>query len=1119
MKLITVLLFAIIMQVSATGFAQKVTLKGDNISLMQLFKEIRKQTGYGVLYQSDKVNTTIVIKADFKNAPLDQVLNESLKGQALTYTIDEKIIVIKEKEILLQGKPALTPVVKDTTFSIKGHVVDENGKPLYGASVMIKGTKIGHVTNMDGSFYISNVHQGMSIQISFIGYLTKVVKAVPDLENIVLEVSSNELDETHVIGYGRESRRFSVGSTANVTAADIEKQPVTNVLQALEGQVAGLTVTPTSGEPGVTTQVQVRGQNSIGVDVFGSKFYDQPLIIIDGVPIASQNLNVNTIQPFFTTFGANAYTGFSAMNNINPDDIESISVLKDADATSIYGTQGANGVILVTTKKGKAGKTTMNVSVNTGYNTDARPVQFLNTPQYLQYRNDAFKSDGLTPSNNANLQTYAPDLTVFDQNKYTNWFNTFFGKTSNQTDAHVSLSGGSVNNTFLISGGYTGSDYNYPGNFADKRLTYHSSYHHQSQDNRLTIDFGTDYSYDHNNHFNNSNALPALNPPNLPDLLDAAGNLVWSYKGADLTFYQAYAYLKQPVDLQNYNLKNSLNISYKLAPGLSMSANMGYSRVDVNESEEFPSNSQTPDYPSYPGSSFVNSTYQTINIEPQLDYSHTIGKGEFSALLGSTYKKNVQSSNSQDGYGYTSDAQLGSIDGASTVYDNDNSSIYKYSAVFGRVKYIYDQEYIISLTGRRDGSSNFGPGRQFGNFGSAGLGWIFSEEKSFKDALPFVSYAKISGNYGTSGSDGIAPYQFQSFYAAVTYPIAPPFQGVKPISPQNLNNPDYSWATKKSLDLGLDLGFLKDQLLMNITYYRNREGNQLLNYPLASQAGFTSVLENLDATVQNTGWEFTINSKNIATKNFKWTSSFNISANRNKLVSFPGLANSSYASDYAIGKSTSTVFVVKYKDVNPTTGLFEFYGANGQVTSNPDYYDSAAQGGDRVSTVDLQPKFYGGLGNNFSYKRLTLSVFFQFSKQTAPNYLYTLYSLNLIQSGLFNVPTQVMNNYWRNPGDHTQLQRLTATYSDPVITAGQAFTYSSGAYSDDTYLRLKTLSLSYALPGVFLKKLNLTNFRIYANVQNLLTFTDYKVGDPELPGGYANYSLQRTLVFGLSFNL
>jgi TonB-dependent starch-binding outer membrane protein SusC len=1122
MKLTSFCLLAACLQVSARGLSQTVSFSGHNVPLESVFNDVKKQTGYVFFYDADilKEARPVTIKAE--NVALEKFLSDLLADQPLKFSIKNKNIIISRKPVPREA--ASDPAAPLDT--IRGYVRDSTGAPLQGASVTIKGTKDGAMTDMKGQFGLTRAKAGTVIVISYTGYSNKEV-VIPggthSMFTVYLQRSQSALDATVVQAYGTTSRRYSVGSISTVDAATIEAQPVTNVLLALEGQVPGLAINQTTGVPGSQVLMQVRGQNTVATNTPvpglppNYKPYDQPLFIIDGVPFAPQNTNISQLNNLAnaqgTSGGISVGGGISPFDNINPNDIESISVLKDADATSIYGTQGSNGVILITTKKGKPGKTIFNLMATTGYNTASRNVKLLNTPQYLQLRTAAFAADSVTPSNDPyNYNGYAPDLLDFSQTKYTNWEKVIYGKTSNNTDIHGTISGGTYNNTFLIAGGFTRSDFNFPGNFADQRLSLHSAFHHMSQDNRLTIDFGTDYGYDQNNSPGGGGGRTLL-PPNTPNLLDAQGNLAWSYNGVSLDNYQLYTYLKQPDLLENYNLNTTMRLSYKILTGLSISANLGYNRNTSSEHSIDPSTAQDPLYP-YISADFATNNYETINVEPQIDYTTTIGKGVLTSLAGATYKKNTNYNNMVQGYGYANDNFLGSIDGAATISDFDQSSLYKYDAVFARVKYVYDRKYILSLTGRRDGSSNFGPGRQFGDFGSAGAGWIFTEENFFKKAIPFMSYGKLSGSYGTSGSDGIAPYLYQAFYAPVGN--VPAFQGAQPDAPQNLYNPNYSWALKKSLNVAMDLGMFHDRVLLNATWYRDREGNQLGGYLLPGQSGFSQVLENLPDNVQNAGWEFAATSNQIKTQHFSWSTTFNITFNRNKLLSFPNLAGSSYAYQYVVGKPVSEVMGYRFNGVNPQTGVFEYLNSKGQPTNNP---NSAlvSQGGDAAPIADQEVKYMGGFGNTFTYRHISLYFFFQFSSQEAPNYMSTVYSRYPPGIAVDNQPVQVLN-YWKNPGDHASFEKLTSSYGTAAGIAGGFFNQSSGAYSNDTYARLKTVALSWSLPDAYLKKAHMQGARIYINAQNLLTFTNYKVADPEEFADYTIVPVQRTIVCGLNFN-
>jgi TonB-linked SusC/RagA family outer membrane protein len=1122
MKLTALIMLIACLHVSARGFSQKMNFRGRDVSLPDVFSAIKQQTGYVVFYNVDDLNGLKPVTLDVKNISLTDLLETCLKDQPLGYTIQNKTVFISRIHLAAPDKGVLPMAPAD----VHGRVTDSAGNPLAGASVAVKGTKRVVSTNDKGEFTLAGLDGRSMLVVSYIGYSTRETrvsgKELSGLE-IVLRHNNNPLDEVQVIGYGTNTRRFSIGSSTTVTAEEIAQQPVNNILLTLQGRVPGLVVTPNGGAPGASARIQIRGQNTLQSSLDNNVWaYDQPLFIIDGIPFAPQNNKINLTSRLgadaAVTFSntSSAADGMSPFNSINPADIESITVLKDADATSIYGSQGSNGVILITTKKGKPGKTSLGINVDRSVNAVARPLQMLNTQQYLDLRREAINNDQV-PASMINSSLF-PDLTVFGQNKYTNWYHQFFGRTSSNTNAHATLTGGSNTTSFIFTAGYSNSEYNFPGNFADNRYTLHSAIHHSALNDRFTLDFGTDYSYDNNNSSGNPNVGSAyVSPPNLPDLLDSTGNLVWNYRGVDLSSWQQYAYLKQTSDLQSYNLNTVLNAGYKIAKGLRISANMGYSRFTTEETGQQPLSSQSPQYYNESSATFGSSAYQTLSIEPQLDYRLNTRKGAFTALLGASYKKNLSDNVLTTGMGYSNDALLGSINGASQIMSSDNSSIYKYEAAFGRLNYIYDQKYIVNLTGRRDGSSNFGVDRQFGNFGSAGLGWIFSEEKGFKTALPFFSYAKLSGDYGTSGGDGISPYQYQAFWQPNTNVNT--FQGIRPYNPVNLYNPDYSWSMKKTWNIGLDLGVFDNRILLNATWYQSRTDNQLTKYALPAQTGFSSVLENFDATVQNTGLEFTLSSNNIKSRNFNWTTNFNLSVNRNKLLAFPGLESSPYAFYYVIGKSVNIVNGYKYRDVNPTTGLFEFYDAKGEVTGAP-AYGVASQGGDMAPIADLQPKFTGGFSNSFRYKNITLTVFFQFAKQTSLNYLSDIYGGQggqYIPGGLTNVPVQALN-HWKNPGDVSKLEKASTGYEYDASDAAYNFIESSGAYSDASYIRLKTLSLEYQFPDTYLKKAGMKNLRIFIHAQNLLTITKYEVGDPESAGSLYIFPLQRTVAGGLSFN-
>ncbi|UKJ06763.1 SusC/RagA family TonB-linked outer membrane protein [Solitalea lacus] len=1088
-KLTSGLIIVLALLISESVYSQAITLNSANASLESVLESVSKQSGYKFFYNQGQVAKANPVTVSIKNLSLKDALDEVFKNQPVAYAIANKTIVVTEKA--KSGKQKSDNLNDEI---INGTIIDKAGLPLPGVNVQIKGSTKGTQTNVNGGFSLS-ANQNDVLVFSFIGFKKKEVTVGKSTTmNIVMEEESMQLNEVVTIAYGTAAKRFQIGSVSTLKSSEIEKQPVMNVALMMQGLMPGLIVSTSGGAPGAQQKLQLRGQNTIQSASYagGINPFDQPLILIDGIPFAPQNNSLGS-----TKLGGN---GVSPLNSLNPADIESITALKDADATSIYGSQGLNGVILITTKKGKAGKPSLKIDAFTAPEKATRVVEMLNTQQYLSLRKEALKNDGVT-----NFTPYQ-ELSAFDSTKYTNWFQKFYGGTAINKTVNASLSGGNADVTYLISTGLTKATYNFPGDFKNERVSIHSGFSYNPANSKISVDFGTDFSYNTDKSATAEFTKALLLPPNLPDMLNSDGSLVWNYKGKDFSPYQMQAQLLTRSEIVNKGLNSSLRLAYKLLPGLNISTNLGYSYFYSDRTMQAPRSSYPPSQASSSNAMFNDDINQTLNVEPQAEYRKKISKGNLTVLLGGTYKNQINSVNGIQAYNYANDAFINSPNGGdkNQTYLNNSISPYKYIAAFGRVNYVYDDKYIINITGRRDGSSNFGPNRQFGNFGSAGLGWIFSEEAFFKKAVPFINFAKVSANYGTVGSDGIGPYLFQDYWTRNTNVV---FQGVTPYQPNKLYNPDFSWGLKKMWNITSEFAALDNRINLNLSWYQNRTSNQLTWTPLPSQVGMSSVFQNLDATVENKGWEILISSENVRSKDFSWRSSLNVSVNRNKLIEYNNLANSSYKDTYTIGRSTSTMKVFQYKGVNETTGVFEYYKADGKTpTSNP------ANPDDKVAMVDLQPKFTGGFSNSFTYKGFDLSFLFQFVKQMGYNHLYNLVTEDYPLTNA-NKPAALLDlNRWQKPGDkNADLQRLGNN-------GGSAYYFrnSTAAFGDASYIRLKNVSLSYAFRGSWLEKVKVQNLRVYVNAQNLLTITGYKLGDPEMNGNLYGIPPQRTVAFGTS---
>jgi TonB-dependent starch-binding outer membrane protein SusC len=1095
MRITTLLILVISLHLCASTTAQKITLASDNISIEQFFTQLEKQTGYSFLLENGVVSKDEKISVNVKNASLETVLDQILKPINLSYKIENKIVYIlksHQTSIIVEENLSLPPI------DIHGRVTDSLGNPLSGASVTVKGSERGTSTDVNGNFVLTGVKENSTLSISYTGYETRQYKLKGNNEVIVKlkQAVTSLLDVTVSKGYYNTTQRYNTGNVSIVSGEDIQKQPVSDPILALEGRVPGLYIQQSSGVPGAYSSITIRGINSIANG-------NDPLYIIDGVPISSLTLTNDVVgggavgSPYPNAVanvniggsgaGGNGL-GLSPFNALNPADIESIEVLKDADATAIYGSRGANGVVLITTKRGKVGKTYFDLNVFTGSGKVTRMMDLLNTQQYMAMRHEAFYNDSVyepadyyPPATN-----YDYDLTgIWDSTRYTNWQKVLIGNMANFTNVQGNLSGGNANTQFLIGAGYSNQGTVYPGNYSDQKASVHFNLTHASEDQRFHAQFTAGYVYDNSDIPTADFTQQITLAPDAPPIYDANGNINWQVVNGTSTFQNPLASTVQHAKANSDNLISHLQLGYKILPGLEIKSGFGYNHDQMNQSILNPANSNPPPYTIYSRSSnFATTNLNTWIIEPQIDFKKKIGMGQLDALLGATLQGNARNTLSYETGGYTSDALITDPQAASIfVLGNANDVLYRYEALYSRISYNWEEKYLINLTARRDGSSRFGPGKQFGNFGAIGAGWIFSKEKFIQNGLPFFSFGKIRGSYGTSGNDQITDYQYLSTYS----PTSPTYQGLSGLSPTRLTNPYFAWEVVKKLEGAIELGFLKDRILFTGSYYRDRTDNQLVGYPLPLVTGFNSVQFNLPATLQNTGIELTLNTINIRARDFTWTTSANLTIPNNKLLSYPNLASSDYAGVYVVGKSIFIGEMYHFTGVNPQTGIYRF------ETKNSNGFPSSPQ--DQFPTEPITQKFYGGIGNSITYKGFQLDVFIQFVNQLGYNY-----QKYFNPPGNFNdnEPTAVLGR-WQSPGMMTKIQRFGETV-DTYNSYSSYYQLSDGIISDASFLRLKNLALSYQIPTTLKNKMHLRMARIYVQCQNLFTITNYLGLDPETKG-------------------
>ncbi|WP_158526260.1 SusC/RagA family TonB-linked outer membrane protein [Pedobacter paludis] len=1076
MKLSLLITVIAVLNVKAAANAQNISINVKNQTIQEICKEIEKQSGYTFWY-SDELNLQKKLSITLNHSTLTDALDACLKKQGFDYQLIDKTILLKKKEESIIDK------VKNLfkRINITGRITDEQGNAIPGVNVTVKGTNAITTTDNAGKYNIE-ADENAILVFTYVGY---EIQETPvnnrKTINIRLKASDNQLDQVQVIGYGTTTRRLSTSNIGSVKAEQIARQPVSNPLLALQGKVPGLSVTQTSGFAGANVDVTIQGLNSLrkGNDAF---------YVIDGVPYSPQQISTPVTPTYYPgSSTAGAPTGGSALNFINPADIESIEILKDADATAIYGSKAANGAILITTKKGKIGRMKVDLNMQSGIGEVAKEIKLLGTEDYLKIRRAALANDGTA------IGATDYDLNgTWDQNTQHNWQKELIGNTASFTNLQASISGGTENVQYLIGGGYLRDGSVMSSKFNDTKGNAHFNLNVKSPNQKIGANLTVSYLQDLNKmptaDFTGSSYI--LLAPNSPQLYNEDGSINWAPLPGNpnsSTFSNPIAALDRSYIFRTTNIISNAGIFYNIIPGLVLKANIGYNRLQSQEDLLNPQSSYSPSITTNLRShNYANKYVNSYIVEPQLTYNRNTKIGHFEFLLGGSLQQSDNNLKAFNASGFATDGQLENMQAASTITASAAlQSRYRYSGIFGRVNYRLKDRYILNISARRDGSSRFGPENLFNNFYALGGAWIFSEESFLKESLGFINFGKLRISYGTTGNDQIGDYQFLNLYNNYTSGIGVPYQSTVGLLPTGHSNPYLQWEDTNKLNIGIDLGFLKNRILFNLNYFRNRSANQLLPQPLPAYTGFASVTSNLPAVVQNTGLEMTLEASPIKGKSFRWETSLVLTIPKNKLASFPGLEQSTLASQYVVGQPINVLQRYNYAGVNPQTGLYEFWKADGTLTTSPVALT------DRTVLVDLNPQYYGGFNNNVTYKSLSLDFTFQFVKQLGETFKYGFGGPGRINN---NAPVNYLN-YWKAPGDQAEFQRPSLTSISS--TAYSNLRNSNAIYDDASFIRLKNVSLSYSLPQSFLKRIKIPNAAVFLQGQNLLTITGYQGRDPE----------------------
>lgn len=1057
--------------------AQKFSIVGKAIPFRVLLDSIQQKTGYSYLCREDILREVPPLDLDCHDLELGPLLDSVLLGFKLDHTIANHSFTILRS-------PRATGLYRD----LVGIVVDTAGSPLLGATISINGVARQYMR--DDGFRLRVQTMRTQVTVSCIGYTTRqLVLSNQARQVVILATSASPLDKAVVRAYGKTTPRLTTNSITVVPDSTIQPGSGGSVEDALEGRVPGLFVRQWNGVPGSAREMLIRGQHSLADG-------NNMLVVIDGVPYVDNDGYLTVIG----SGSAQGSNGASVLNAIPPDDIASLEILKGAAATAIYGSRGANGVLLITLKTGKVGKPRWDAGISSGVDHAVKVSRLLNTREYFAMREEAVGNDGDKPG-----PDNIPEATAWDSNRYTNYQQFAIGQTRWRQDAHVGLTGGDSNTVYLISGSYHREAAVYPGSWPDERKGVFGRLHQQSRDRKLQIDLSAIYHWENNRlPIQDFSAFQWL-APNAPPFTTTGGQLQWNYNGLAYLNIPAQGYLSYTGAVQN--TFDHLQLSYALAPGLELRGGFGYSAITGDE------NSQVPIIGQDPATNPTGSTLRFDNhgnselVEGSAVYKKTWGRSQLEAIAGADWQQLQTRYSVTQVNGFTSDALMASGGGNPTVSIMGNKVVYRYEALFGRLNYILDNRYIVEVSGRRDGSSRFGPGDQFGNFWAGSGGWIFGDERWFR-SWSWLSFGKLRASLGTTGNDQLYE-NYAQVYQGTTAPTG--YQGQQGLVPATLANNKLRWEVNYNSEWAVDLGLLQNRVLLTVAAYRDWTVNQLVQTRLPSQSGLPSAYSNLPADIINRGVEVSLHTVNWSGRWFSWTSTVTFTAPLNRLQRFPGLGTTSYAGSLVVGKSLSVVKGFQYQGVSVDSGLFQFRGLEhgGQLTDS-----------DLVVGANLDPRYYGGVDQWFTYKRLELEVFVEFRRQNGYNPFVVLYQVmtpgSLGPSMLGNVPVEWLRR-WKASGDHAALEQVTNSDATLAAQRAQDFIASDAQATDASFIRCRRVALTWRMPDAWLKRMHMREGKLYLRADNLFTITPFPVTDPETQNPMVLPPM-RSISFGLQAN-
>ncbi|PZP52449.1 MAG: SusC/RagA family TonB-linked outer membrane protein [Pseudopedobacter saltans] len=1149
MKKTTYLLLLFLSVLTLKTKAQTITFSGKNIPIQKLFNAIREQTGYTVFGNYSVLENVPNITIDAKDRALRQVLQDVLSKNGLSYSIEGKMIVLTE------NKNNST----EERIAITGRVIDDDRQPLEGTTVHnVMADNISTQTDKDGKFTIK-VKKGDVLAFYFVGYspYNYNVQSTNNLGDVILHPDSHTLNETVVIGYGTAQKKDLTGSVATIGGKTIQDVPFVTVDNALAGKAAGVEVSKSDGTPGGAVRIRIRGTSSL----LGG---NDPLYVIDGVPVIVQS---NFIDPGYgvsspagndvsASGGSSAalstsyVNGLNSLNGLNPDDIESISILKDASSSAIYGSKAANGVVIITTKRGK---TDMKPQFSANYYTTIsvpKRLHVLNASQYRDIVTEAAQNsfDARTAANgpipNAVTQILNNPDSYFGTSN-TNYVNAVTQSPISH-NAEISVQGGGRNSKYFSSLSYNTT----PGAIKE------SDFQRVSGKINLENNFGSKFTFI-------TNVIMGYSQQNLtsgayaqalrarPDWspYDADGNytnfsIMQLHSYSSSGFQNPLAVLTAINTSKTFSLLGSLSGNYDITPYLRFKSTVSLNRQAYNQRSFIPSYLSAINLTGVSTSENTalgnnsNSTFTNWFLENTLTFNRKLDKNNLlNLLVGQSYETRKLSTFSATGAGYPNDNTLTSLSSATTpllVKGDDPSKPQSYLVSFYlRANYTLLDKYLFTFTGRTDGSSKFGTNNKWGYFPSGAFAWRLSNEK-FLSNVKWLSDLKLRTSYGSTGNQNIGDQMYRTLYTAASY------GGTSALIPTQLGNAGIKWETTKEFDAGTDIGLFNNRLQVTFDYYDKRTDGALLSTPIAPSSSYTTFLNN-SVGIKNTGYELSVNGTIIESKNFTWSGSFNISWNKSvvtkinpdaslgQLGNYTGLetGNTTIIEGQPLGLITGRKFVGLIKTQEQLTAYKAALGTRGNssfpylgigdpmyVLDAPASYGSYPDGNQIIGHG--APKYYGGFSQNLNYKGFGVQLYFTYSY--GGQLLWGDHISSVQMQGQSNANISILDRYNSN---NTSSNAPRLLYGDDA-----SYSKSSMDVFSSSFLKLRTIVFNYDFgKRNWVKKAGLQNISAFCTATNLFTITKYPGNDPETSndpyssiGGYfdvSNYPVIKTVSVGL----